>query len=65
MYCPKRKAKEWNTLIDHIEELAIENHSAALSLNKRFNKAYTFTRKGFESLKGWILKLTRLFDGGL
>jgi hypothetical protein len=57
MYCPN-KAKELNTLIDHIEELAIENHSAALSLNvNRFNKAYFIRKRILKSLKKWILKL--------
>jgi GNAT superfamily N-acetyltransferase len=42
-----------NTLIGHIEKLAIENHSAALSLNvNRLNKAYTFyQKKGFEVIE--------------
>lgn len=42
-----------NTLIGHIEELAIENHSTALSLNvNRFNKAYTFyQKKGFKVIQ--------------
>ena len=42
-----------NTLIGHIEKLAIENYSAALSLNvNRFNKAYTFyQKKGFEVIE--------------
>jgi hypothetical protein len=43
MYCPKVKGVG-NTLIAHIEELAIENHSAALSLNvNRFNKAFVLS----------------------
>jgi GNAT superfamily N-acetyltransferase len=39
-----------NTLIGHIEKLALENQSTALSLNvNRFNNAYAFyQKKGFE-----------------
>lgn len=42
-----------NKLIGHIEKLAMEFHSAALSLNvNRFNKAFTFyQKKGFEVIK--------------
>jgi GNAT superfamily N-acetyltransferase len=42
-----------NTLLAYIEELAIENHSAALSLNvNRFNKACAFYhKKGFEIIE--------------
>ena len=40
-------------LIEYIEKLALENHSAALSLNvNRLNKAYTFyQKKGFEVIE--------------
>jgi hypothetical protein len=56
---PNTRPRNWKTLIDHIEELAIENHSAALSLNvNRFNKACALPEKRIlKSLKGWILKL--------
>jgi GNAT superfamily N-acetyltransferase len=42
-----------NTLIAHIEELAIENHSADLSLNvNRFNKTCAFYhKKGFQIIE--------------
>jgi hypothetical protein len=60
---PQTKAREY-AYCPYREELAIENHSAALSLNVNGLTKPTFIIKGFEILK-WILKLYRLFDGGL
>jgi hypothetical protein len=46
MYCPKPKAREY-AYCPYREELAIENHSAALSLNVNGLTKPTFIIKGF------------------
>jgi hypothetical protein len=51
MYCPN-KAKELNTLIDHIEELAIENHSAAFLLKQTgLTRPVLYQKKDFEIIE--------------
>jgi hypothetical protein len=63
MYCPKPRPRNWKSLIDHIE-LAIENHSAALSL-KANNKAYFYQKRDFEVIEGVDIEIGQLSDGGL